>query len=173
MHTATLALTLDRVEHDLRDVDRRLSMPGWLIRALATISSVLITRELHCIAEPLSNGVLRLYELTRLVDEFDDAELIDPDGAKAVYFDTLLSKLKRSHAKAGAILALAESTRKAGIALAAAQLADVLAEFHEAAAKLAWAIAEHDASHAPRLSGFTASNVEELEAMLDRVSGEA
>lgn len=84
-----------------------------------------------------------------------------------------MSSLKRLHAKVEAILLLAESTRKTGIAQTASQLADVLAKFHEATAKLAWAIAEHDASHAPRLSGFTASNVEELETMLDRVIGGA
>ena len=173
MHTTTLDLALGRAEHDLRHVDRRISMPDWVIRAMTTISAALTIKLLRGFAESLSNDVIKLHELARMVDDSSEAKLIDPDGAKAAHFETLLSSLKRLHTKASGILAFAEASRKTKLVQAVAQFTGVCEEFHEAAAKLSWAIAEHDASHAPRLSGFTASNAEELEAMLDRLVSKA
>jgi hypothetical protein len=47
---------------------------------------------------------------------------------------------------------------------------ELISQLYEGVANLQWAIGEHDANYSEHQEGFVASNVGELEAMLNRIS---
>ena len=169
MLTTTLTLRLSRSEESLRSAARYLAFPGWILRA--GITAALIRHKLRRLAMEASDEVLRLVDMARTIDE-QGPDLIDPDGTLAEHCADMLEKVKSLHR---GMLEIEMKTRAEGIqggriAAAAGQLAAVYAEYHEAIAGFAWAVAEHDATYAPRLTGFVAHSAEEVGAMLDRIT---
>ena len=167
MLTTTLNLCLSRSEDDLRSAARYVALPGWMLRA--NITAALICHKLRRLAMAVSDDVLRVADIARMIDE-QGPELIDPDGVMAEHCADMLGKIKSMHRGVLEMKALAEGIKDGKMAAAAGQLAAVYAEYHEAIAGLAWAVAEHDATYAPRLTGFVANSAEEVGAMLDRIA---
>lgn len=77
---------------------------------------------------------------------------IDEDGMMADRFSNVLATVKRIHKRWRHESAGAEHQERKMVA-AAAMLVAVCDEYDRAVCQLAWAVAEHDATHAPRLSG--------------------
>ena len=110
-----------------------------------------------------------LLDLSRAIDA-DSAEQIDEDGRMAERFSSALATVKRIHKNAGYTRSQAQRIKNEKMVAAAAMLVAVCDEYYRAVCQLAWAVAEHDATHAPRLSGFAAESPEEACAMLDRIA---
>lgn len=172
MQTSILTLTLARAAADLRRADRSMALPTWLMRAIGSVASALIAKRLHRLAQTLADDGLRVLDLARMVERLSDTEneAIDPDGALAAEFAGMLVGIDRLSAHGDEMMRLAGRVRSDRLADAARQLLAVGAEFREAVAGLAWAVAENDASHAPRMSGYVAASPEEIGAMLDRIA---
>lgn len=172
MHTATLHLTLSRADHDLRVAARYVSLPTWIMRGVAAVAAPFFAGKIRRLAEKLSNDVLKVVDLTRLVDDIGtpNGDQIDPDGALATLFSGLLADIECIRHSGDEVVNLASRLKSDKIAAAARQFAAVCAEHHQAVAGLAWAIAEHDATYAPRLAGYIATTPEEIAAMLERIT---
>lgn len=163
MLAATMNLCLSRTEGDLRAV-RCVMIPGWILRN--KIVSALFCHRLRSIAADLSMDVMTILDLSRMVEELGP-EQIDENGALARRFSSMIDGVKRVQQSAKT---LEQRAAREKVAAAAALLAAVCADYHQALSRLAWAVAEHDATHAPRLSGFIAESADEVEAMLDRIA---
>lgn len=167
MLTATTNLFLSRTEEDLRAAVRYIKLPVWMLRS--KITCALICHKLHSSSIALSQDVITLLDLSRAIDA-DSAEQIDEDGRMAERFSSALATVKRIHKNAGYTRSQAQRIKNEKMVAAAAMLVAVCDEYYRAVCQLAWAVAEHDATHAPRLSGFAAESPEEACAMLDRIA---
>jgi len=164
--TATMNLSLSRSESGLRSAAKRLALFSWVVRR--QVVPALIARKLRQEARQLSNDVLRVTSLMRSIDDVD-AE-IDATGDVAKHTSWMVEQIKGLHLSAKSIEAAAGSIGSGKVLAAATDLAAVYAEYYQAVARLAWAVAEHDAAIAPRQSGFVANSPDEVGAMLDRIA---
>lgn len=173
MHTTMMNLTLSRVDHNLRHIDRYVSLPGWLVRLISAVFAALATRNLNRIANDLSATVLDVVELTHMVERSTGDEQVDTDGKLAEHFSSMLRIAKDTHRKILGIVEETASMNRPRFHNAAKQLAALFVEYHEAIQRLAWAVLEHDADVAPHLDGYTASSPQEIELMLQRIAAGA
>ncbi|MDP2434096.1 MAG: hypothetical protein Q8O33_19045 [Pseudomonadota bacterium] len=174
MYTATLNFTLDRVDHDMRAISRMVNGPGWLMRALAGVASWTVAGALRRASAKLSGLVLGVVEIARYVEGLsdEDSALIDASGLVNKKLLHMLDEMKEMHGSGLGILGMAEDIGNPELTEATRQLTALCAEAFEAVARLHWVIAEHDASLAKRLVGYTASTPEDVAAMLERIAAE-
>lgn len=172
MHTATFMMMLSRTERDMRQVEHYVDTPKWAIRIFLLIAAPVMAYKVRGLAEKLSEDVLRLADLTRMIDALpeEDQQIIDPDGKMAASLEYSLVKIRQIQGKGHKMLAMANGTKHTRMTEAMRQFMAVCAEQYEAIAGLAWSIGENDASCAPRTPGFRATTPEDVSAMLDRIA---
>lgn len=143
-----------------------------LPRFLKLIFGYFLTRRLARLALLLVEECKRLDRVASRVQRADAPELIDPTLEK----HAALEKLKEVLLQQKSGMQDSYQDIDPGVLdtpeLHAAMVSvfELIGRFHKAATTLQWAIGEHDATHSARQDGFVASSVDELNAMLNRIS---
>lgn len=171
MHNAVMTLQLERADHDLRSVERKVSLPGWAVKVVTWSSAAFSAYQLGKMARKLSDRILDITELTRLVEEETRSEPIDNEGRIGRHLEESLDFAKIVHGKALNLRHLViKNKRSLRLAEACDQLVAIAAEYHEAIARFSWAILEHDSNCAGRREGFSGNTQQDVLALLDRIS---
>ena len=167
-----LNLALSRDDLGLRVAERYFRLPRWARMALVRVATALVHMEINRVSAKISENVLMLDSMTNMIGSDSDisTEQIDENGAIAANLASKIESSKVFHANGLALIRSAETLGNTHLIEASQRFTAICAEYHDAVASLAWAVAEHDASRAKRIEGYTGSTRKEIEDILDRIA---
>lgn len=165
----TLHLQLSRLESDLSEWSFLPTSPAWALRFAAGALGRLLAWQLRRNSAKVARITTALVETRALLPtEKDAAGQLDEGGELMRKLLTIHDMAKQQQAEMAGLAERIASLRSTTLPALTESVA-VFGELAAVASELYWEIGEHDADHAPRTEGYTASTPAEVEAMLDRI----
>lgn len=173
MHTTSINFTILSALRSAESVERAPSLSLHnMPRFVKSIFGYFAMPRLQKVSFSLADACRKLQTLTLDIQRSNDVDVIDPNLVQRDSLEKTKKLLLAQRAELRASHAVLDPDGLAMPKLSAEvnAIISLLGELYEIATELQWAIAEHDASNSDREEGFVASNVTELEAMLERIS---